>query len=627
MPGSFVVAMPGHDPFEVVLPEGVTAVGRAESNALSLRDMNVSRHHFEVEWRAPLGYVLRDKASRNGTIVNGVSVMEKVLGEGDRVQVGGSVLTFRGRASAEARALGDVDAAIAARRQHRTPPPARPESGRPGSDVRAVGERIERAIGDPAQTPSKAFKLPGVGVVRSDTPTFRRDGRTSRQSDVGTIEGQRAGGPAGPAPPTAPEGSAERDRWQKLAEVACAINAEHDLDPLLEKILDAVMSLVPAQSGFLVLREGEALSIRCRRNAPAADLDDERGDYRLSRQVCQEAIAQKRPVLTQDAVGDDHLGQFMSVVNLRLKSILCVPFASQDEVLGVVYLDEPKVDLFAGEGEVVELVGAFGELAGIALANARLLQEIASRERLEEEMRIAAHIQSGFLPSRPPAAEGLEIAGRNRPARSVGGDLYDFFRREAPRREVLISIGDVAGKGVGAGLVMGTVRSLLRALAEVHEGTDEVLVGMNRHLSRDLESGMFVSFLLLRYEEETGQLAFTGAGHEHLVLYRPSTGQLEFMRAGGVVLGLVDEISGRISERRMTLQEGDVVCLYTDGATEARSPDNEEFGLERLGQAVTDGSTAPADVVERVVRAVVEFTGGEGREMHDDLTVVALRKA
>jgi sigma-B regulation protein RsbU (phosphoserine phosphatase) len=166
----------------------------------------------------------------------------------------------------------------------------------------------------------------------------------------------------------------------------------------------------------------------------------------------------------------------------------------------------------------------------------------------------------------------------------------------------------------------------MRAYAESLLGTDEILARMNEHLHRDLDAGMFVSYLLLRYSETTGQLSFTGAGHEHLVLYRPSTGQLEFVRAGGVVLGLVPDVSSRLSERGMTLQRGDVVCLYTDGATEARAPNSsEEFGLERIGEAVKRGPTDPDAIVQRVMQEVLDFTGS-GQELHDDLTVVALRK-
>ncbi|MEZ6183967.1 MAG: SpoIIE family protein phosphatase [Planctomycetota bacterium] len=565
MPASVVVSMPGRPPFEVALDADLITVGRAEDNVISLRDMNVSRYHFSIERRDPLGFVIRDRDSRNGTVVNGVSIMDKVLVEGDQVRVGGSVLTYRARAGAQALSLAELR------------PPAASEPARP------VPRAVPAAVAAPA-------------------------GMESGHSGTIKVKKQRRGGD---------------QRWQKLAEVACAINLEHEIEPLLGRILDAVLSLVPSKSGFLILNEDDQLKLQVARSEQAAGFDDAAGSSRLSQQIVREAIAQRRPVLSQDAAGDEHLGQFMSVVNMRLKSILCVPFSAQEEVLGVVYLDEPEVDPFADNGEVVELVGAFGDLAGIALANARLMQEIAGRERLEEELRIASQIQRRFLPQHLPPVRGLELAGRTQPARTVGGDLYDFFKRKEPRQELIVSIGDVAGKGVGAGLVMGTVHSLLHALADTHLRTSEILGRMNRHLSRDLEPGLFVSMLLLRYDEGTGELLFTGAGHEHLVFYRPSTGQLEFMRAGGVVLGLAPDIEARLQERALVLQPGDVIVLYTDGATEAPSPSGEEFGLERLGAAVRGPDTSPAAVVDRVMHAVTAFSPGP---QHDDLTVVALRR-
>ena len=427
-----------------------------------------------------------------------------------------------------------------------------------------------------------------------------------------------------PQPPPGMPGR-ETQRWRKLAEVACAINLEHTTERLLERILDAVLALVPSNSASLVLLDGQDLKVKVNRNAPHATLGDGTGENRVSRQVCREAISQKRPVLTQDAASDTRLGQFNSVMNMRLRSILCVPFSNQEEVLGVVYLDEPKVDPFADNGEVVELVAAFGDMAGIALANARMMEQITARERLEEELRIAGRIQSKLLPASAPLIQGLEVAGRTVPARHVGGDFYDFIPRETPHKEVLISIGDVSGKGIGAGLVMSTVRSLLRAYAEVHDGTDAILVDLNRHLQRDLEPGLFVSLLLVRYEEPTARLAYTGAGHEHLVFYRPSTRQLEVLRAGGVVLGLTADVRARLQERQILLQPGDVVVLYTDGATEARSPSGEELGLDRLGKVIETGPLDPPALVDRLIRAVTEWTG-VGRELADDLTIVVLRK-
>jgi sigma-B regulation protein RsbU (phosphoserine phosphatase) len=680
--GSLVVEVPGDPPFEVRLDRDVVVVGRQDTD-LALRDMNVSRRHFRIERHQGLGYVLRDERSRNGTFVNGVSVLDKVLAQGDRIQVGGSCLTFCTVASGRAVSLDLAPrpgpqggaarsgvhplpspseltlpaapharrAATSAQAAAATPVPGEGERPRatthhPDALTRPLGAALTASSVASGAAPVAASAAPEAAPVHvggaAPSPfefgASPAPGPVPLLAPITPVNPTTPASPLTPAPdprtqphPRVPSGhvrtgdvGAQGERWRKLAEVACAINGEHDGDRLLERILDAVLALVPAKGGFLVLREGEQLVIKANRDAPDARLDAADGRYRISEQVCREAIAQRRPVLTQDALADERLGQFQTVMSLHLRSILCVPFSSQEEVLGVVYLDEPQVDPFAEEGEVVELVGAFGDLAGIALANARLLREIASRERLEEELRIAARIQAHLLPKTAPAVRGLELAGRTLPARTVGGDLYDFFRRD-DRGEVLVAIGDVSGKGVGAGMVGTQVRALVRAYAETYGTTDELLVHVNRALAVDLEPGQFVSYLLIRYDEESGRLSFAGAGHEHLILYRPGTGQLELLRAGGVVLGLVGDLTGRVAERHMTLQPGDVVCLYTDGATEAVSATGEEFGLDRVTAAVKAGPLEPAAVVDRVIDAVVTFNGRD-RELADDLTVVALRK-
>lgn len=629
MTASLVVEVPGDPPFEVRLDRDVVVVGRQDTD-LVLRDMNVSRRHFRIERHEGLGWVLRDERSRNGTFVNGVSVLDKVLAQGDRIQAGSSCLTFCPVASARAVSLDLAPRPSARSGVLQLPNPS--ELTLPATRARTAPSGAAAApTPPPAAPPPLAPPAPAVEAPFVDVLAMSSFGRDPAPATLPAPPAPVANPltqphrPPAPATVRAADAGRQGERWRKLAEVACAINGElDDPDKLLERILDAVMALVPAKGGFLVLREGEdRLVIKANRNAPDARLDASEGRYRISEQVCREAIAQRRPVLTQDALSDERLGQFQTVVSLHLRSILCVPFSSREEVLGVVYLDEPQVDPFAEEGEVVELVGAFGDLAGIALANARLLREVAARERLEEELRIAARIQSHLLPKAAPTVRGLELAGRTLPARTVGGDLYDFFSREGG--EVLVSIGDVSGKGVGAGMVGTQVRALVRAYAEAYGPTDELLVHVNRALADDLEAGQFVSFLLLRYAEETGRLSYTGAGHEHLILVRPGTGEVELVRAGGVVLGLVPDLTGRVAERHLTLEPGDVVCLYTDGATEAVSPEGEEFGLERVTAAVKDGPLDPASIVERVIDAVVSFNGRE-REMADDLTVVALRK-
>ncbi len=413
-------------------------------------------------------------------------------------------------------------------------------------------------------------------------------------------------------------------KWRKLAELTQAITAEGDLKKLLEQIVDGVLSLVPAKGGFLLLLKGDQLKLEVARNADKTPLAVP-PEPRFSREICKEAITTKKPVLTLDAERDATLGRMGTVQSLKLKALLCVPFGFGREVMGVVYLDEPAVDP-RGESaaDTTDLVAAFGDLAGIAFANARRLEEAKQRERVAETLKFASRIQRKLLPDVAPAVEGLEIAGHMVPAEEIGGDLYDFFGD--PGGDFFISIGDVSGKGVGAGIVMASVRALLRSYAERVTTSDKILSSINRALVRDLEKGSFVSALLFRWSRNWKVLAYAGAGHEHLIVTRAKTGKTETIRSGGVVLGLSADVTGRIEEKRLDLEPGDLVVLYTDGATEAASPTGEEFGLERLVEAVNAARGKPAkDVVDHVITTVKDFSG-RGGPLRDDLTVVAIRR-
>jgi phosphoserine phosphatase RsbU/P len=135
-----------------------------------------------------------------------------------------------------------------------------------------------------------------------------------------------------------------------------------------------------------------------------------------------------------------------------------------------------------------------------------------------------------------------------------------------------------------------------------------------------------VSFVLIRIDPKTGAIFFTGAGHEHLIIYRAKTHTCEKVKAGGVVLGLSADLSGRLEEKELNIEKGDMVVLYTDGATEATDSEGEEFGINRVGQIVLNfGKKSPDEVVHAIFETVTRFHGRDA-EQEDDLTIVAFRK-
>ncbi len=246
---------------------------------------------------------------------------------------------------------------------------------------------------------------------------------------------------------------------------------------------------------------------------------------------------------------------------------------------------------------------------------------VESAERIEREMEIAARIQTGILP-RSPQVRGLEVAAEMRPASEVGGDYYDVI---AVEDGCWISIGDVAGHGLPAGMVMLQAQSALAALvaSDPEASPCDVLCSVNRVLHENVRKRMgsdeYMTLSLLRYHHD-GRLVIAGA-HEEAVIFRAATGRCETLPVEGTWLGATADIRPFTTEVASRLELGDLLILYTDGITEARNDANEQFGLNRLCDAVTAGSDrSPAAVRDRVLAATTSWTG----RRDDDMTILVL---
>lgn len=616
--GRLKIEVAGLKPYEVALEDGMNKVGRAIDNTIGLRDMNVSRYHFKIKGEGSV-YTVIDSGSRNGTLVNGKLIKEKVLVDGDQIVVGSSTLTFIPPAPTLNHPRSDPKINVKSHQMYEPMPPGAPT---PNPDQQANVKPIsyfnvtpDGEVPPPAPLLSgqKPLAIPtGPSPKISVSDDITEAGKSSLFENVKLFKSIKS----------------HRERWRRLAEISEIIGVEHDLTTLLESIVDVLLQLVPARGAFLVLlREDDSFKLEVARNIEAVNIAKQEGRYQLSTTICRRAIEEKKPILTESAQNDDNYNQYRSVADLNLDAVLCMPFGVRDKMLGVVYLDNPRLATFMGqEEELLEIVGAFGNLTGVAVWNAQLLASTRKQERMAQELAIAARIQRSLLPKKAPIVEGLELDGRSSPAKEIGGDLYDFLERKEPYNDLLIGIGDVSGKGVGAGLVGSSMRSLLHAFSALKEKTDEILIESNRILAKDLEPGIFVSFVLIRINTKTGEIHYTGAGHEHLIIYRAKTHTCEKLKAGGVVLGLSSDLTGRLEEKKLHMESGDMVVLYTDGATEATNSEGEEFGINRVGQVVLNfGKKNPDEVVHALFETVTRFHGRDV-EQEDDLTIVAFRK-
>lgn len=300
---------------------------------------------------------------------------------------------------------------------------------------------------------------------------------------------------------------------------------------------------------------------------------------------------------------------------------LIVPLIGQGELLGALYLGQRLSDQPYSTDDR-RLLGNLASQVAPAMKVAQLVREqqaeAKERERIQQELQVAALIQQTLLPKELPSINGWNVDAFYRPARAVGGDFYDFIDLGGARLGVVI--GDVTDKGVPAALVMATCRSMLRAAAFSHDSPSAVLADVNDALVPEIPPAMFVTCLYAIIDTDAGEVVFANAGH-NLPYVRTADGVIE-LRATGMPLGLMPGMD--YDDKVYELSVGDLMVLTSDGITEAHNPEGEMYGFSRLMGRVA-AKPKNDDMVNSLVGDLEMWTGSEA-EQEDDITLVVVRR-
>jgi len=322
--------------------------------------------------------------------------------------------------------------------------------------------------------------------------------------------------------------------------------------------------------------------------------------------------------------------------------LLAFPLSVKGEVVGVFLVEEPEVATGGsgiGGGSILrlrekrlEITTGISQQAALAIQNDRLQVEMLARERLEQEFQLARQIQRTFLPHHLPDLPGWSLDVRWRTAREVGGDFYDVF--DLPDGRLGMVMADVADKGMPAALFMVLARTLVRATVQSVVSPAEVLARVNDALVPDAQQGMFITLVYAILDRKTGEVRYANAGHNPPLLLRNRSLSLEHLEKSGMALGVLD--GSQIDERVVQIEPGDYLVFYTDGVTEAFSPEGDMYGEERLeatirGEAdwVTDLNSettfgTAGEMLEAIDDSVCVFVGDS--LPYDDLTLMVLRR-
>jgi sigma-B regulation protein RsbU (phosphoserine phosphatase) len=304
----------------------------------------------------------------------------------------------------------------------------------------------------------------------------------------------------------------------------------------------------------------------------------------------------------------------------QLGATLLIPLIYEDQLTGVISLGRKKSGKFYRR-EDINLLNTLANQGAVAIENARMVDEVIEKERMEEELSIARDLQVSMLPAACPQIEGFEIAAFSVSAREVGGDFYDFIEMDETKAGFVI--GDVTGKSVSGALVMSASRSVFRMLSESELTVAESMIRANRRLKKDVKTGMFVALLYAVLNGRDRSVSMCSAGQTQPVHFSTKSSEAKLVETEGDTfpLGILDDAD--YAETRIELASGDRMIFYTDGIVEAMNEQEEMFGFERLLAIVQKSRSATAnDLLQKIIDDVKTFTGSAPQ--HDDLTVIVV---
>ncbi len=298
---------------------------------------------------------------------------------------------------------------------------------------------------------------------------------------------------------------------------------------------------------------------------------------------------------------------------------LVLPIKQKGETCAMLCLGKKMT----GQGyqpDEIEFLYALGNLAFVSLQNSYLVDQQLEKKRLEEEMRLAREIQERLQPSEIPELASLQTASMAIPSRHVAGDYFDAIM--LGEGKLLFAIGDVTGKGMPASLLMSNLQACLRVLVPMDVSLEEAAAHINRVISENTGSDKFITYVHGIYDEETRIFEYVNAGHNPPTLVR-ANGDIELLETGGLLLGVMaDAVYERGSVK---LETGDVLFLFTDGVTEAMSPEEEEYGEERLEKLLQETRHLTASEILNAVREDIRVFTEDVPVLSDDITMIVIK--
>ncbi|HEX8200316.1 MAG TPA: SpoIIE family protein phosphatase [Isosphaeraceae bacterium] len=421
-------------------------------------------------------------------------------------------------------------------------------------------------------------------------------------------------------------------KLRAILEITRNLSSELKIDAVAPKVLDSLFQLFPqSERAFLVLHDPatgklvrKAFKHRPGRTpgVPPLALQGTPTDeppMSISRSIVNHVLDNKKAVLSQDAGKESSLPTSASIADLKIRSVICAPLLTpNNQALGILQLDSTASKQF--QPDDLELVVAVASQAAISIQNAQMHESLLARDRLDRDLRLAEQVQKKFLPQAMPKIPGYQFFAHYLPAFEVGGDYYDFV--PLPNHRLAVALADVSGKGIAAALMMAKFSGDTRYCILTENAPAPAADALNQLLCAAGFEERFITLSLGILDLRAHHLTVCSAGHMP-VLIRRADGRVEDLGgdSAGFPLGIMND--SIYQQVLLNLGPGDVVVVYSDGVTDARSPRDEIYDSvenRRLSKRVAEAVGGPEAVGRAILQDLREFTGGHVQ--FDDTTLI-----
>ncbi|OGF68190.1 MAG: hypothetical protein A2Y62_05360 [Candidatus Fischerbacteria bacterium RBG_13_37_8] len=556
-------------------------IGRSSRNDIVLGDPFASRFHAEIRFEKEEA-LLVDNGSANGSFLNGEIISEPVvLKPGNIIRIG----------KTEIKCIIEKPSGIEVPAVHLTG--VLNELLPEGTITTSIGRHSPYEI------------LSQIGSSRGDNSVAEQSHKTAEEIAVGETKF------------AVPIGES-RDMLRIVSKVGIALLPHTSLEDTLRMVIDLVFDAIPAERGLLFLREGDELQCRIAIDSNHNPLESS-SQVRISRSITKKVLDEHASILTSDAEHDPRFQGQESIILSQLRSVMAVPFVSGEATLGMIYVDNPFHSRFTEED--LDILTTIASVASIKIEHQKLLEAKIAKERIEQELKVASEIQTKLQPVTPPHLKGWDITGVSFPCREIGGDYYDFIPHKKDAG-IIISLGDVTGKGIGAALLMSSVHAAIRTQSQLGITITQIMGEINQYIYDNTPTNKFVTLFFSILDTETGVLKYCNCGHNLPLLVR-SSGDINRLKVGGTPIGIMPDFP--YVEGEEIIEPGDVLLIYSDGVTESINSEGIEFGEERLIEVVQKNSTRSArGIFDRLDEALSRFVGTTPAV--DDMTVVIIKR-